>query len=353
MGTIRLGTWNIEWMNDLFTTSGGQVVFKGDNRTVRGPRSRNTVRERIDDIAGVIDTLNFDALVIVEGPNRVEELQHFFDNSPVQGNWSCVVQRSPRQSQCVGIAARTDTGRWSNNPVAQFDALDTASGAIKRASDPFDYDSNDDGLDEKHKFERRPLYVELTMADNTQFRVVGLHLKSKGIFNALEWGNWWRRADANRMRLLAQCRRFRDAFVEPYLSDAATQDMPLIVCGDINDGPGFDASEAQLNASGIETLMGDVWRPDQSLGNALFDTLATAAQAARKFGNLATTRFKDPIFNKEYHNVWIDHILYSRNAAAGWVSNGEIHRNMPSGQPIWREFPTASDHYPVSATVTI
>jgi hypothetical protein len=38
---------------------------------------------------------------------------------------------------------------------------------------------------------------------------------------------------------------------------------------------------------------------------------------------------------------------------AGWVNNGAIHRNMPDGRPIWRAFPAASDHYPVSATVTI
>ena len=352
MGTIRLGVWNIEWMNDLFTTSSGQIVFKSDNTTVRGPRRGNTVRERIDDVAGVIDALGLDALVVVEGPNRVDELQHFFDHSPVQGSWRCVVQRSPRQSQCIGIAVRTDTGLWSGDPVVQFDALDAQSGIIKRASDAFDYDSDDDGLVEKHKFERRPLYVELTMGDNTRFRVVGLHLKSKGIFTALEWSKWWRTADANRMRLLAQCSRFRDAFVEPYLSDAATRDMPLIVCGDINDGPGLDTSEAKLNASGVETLMGDVWRPDLTLGNALFDTLDDDDQAARRFRDRATTRFKDPIFDA-YHHPWIDHILYTRNAAAGWVSNAAIHRNMPSGQPIWREFPAASDHYPISVTVTI
>jgi len=353
MGEIRLGSWNIEWMNDLFTTSGGQVVFKTDNTTVRGPCSGNTVRERINDVAGVINALGFDVLVVVEGPNRVEELQHFFDNSPVQGNWRCVVQRSPRQSQCVGIAVRDDTTLWSNNPIVQFDALDTASGSIKRASDAFDYDSDDDGLAEKHKFERRPLYVELTMADNAQFRVVGLHLKSKGIFDVLEWSKWWRKADANRMRLLAQCRHFRDEFVEAYLSDSTTQSIPLIICGDINDGPGFDTSEAKLNASCIETLMGDVWRPDLTLGNAFFDFLPLGDQTARNFDDLATTRFKDPIFSNAYHNVWIDHILYTRNTAAGWVTNGKIHHTMPNGQPIWRAFPTASDHYPVSATVTI
>ena len=351
MSSIQLGVWNIEWMNDLFTTSGGQVVLKNDSAMVRGPRFENTVGERVADIAGVINALAVDALVVVEGPNRVEELQHFFDRAPIDGNWHCTVQRSPRQSQCIGIAVRTDAGAWSNCPVSHFDALD--SGPIKRASDAFDDDSDDDGLVEKHKFERRPLYVELTMADNSQFRVVGLHLKSKGIFNALEWSKWWRQADANRKRLLAQCRRFRCHFIEPYLCDDATKEIPLIVCGDINDGPGFDTSEAKLSASGIEMLMGDVWQPDLTLGNALFDSLDPDDQAARNFGDIATTRFKDPIFNNAYHNVWIDHMLYTRNAPGGWVHGGTVHRNMPNGQPIWRAFPTASDHYPVSVTVTL
>lgn len=350
MGTIRLGVWNIEWMNDLFTTNAGQVVFKADNTTVRGPRSGNTVRQRINDISGVIKALRIDALVVVEGPNRVEELEHFFDNAPVTGTWKCKVQRSKGSSQCLGIAVRTDTGLWAAPPVKQFDAQ--AAGPMKKATDPFDFDSDDDGLKEKHKFERRPLYVELEMADGKKFRIAGLHLKSKGIFDALEWSAWWRTADAIRMRLLAQCRRFRDAFVEPYLTSAATRNIPLIVCGDINDGPGFDTSEAKLNASGIETLMGDVWRPELTLGNALFDSLKPKDQVARDFDDLATTRFKDPIFNRDFHKVWIDHVLYTRQPVSDWVKTGKVHGSM-NNQPIWRAFPTASDHYPVSVKVQL
>jgi hypothetical protein len=33
-------------MNDLFTTNGGQIVFKKDKRSIRGPRQGDTVRER-------------------------------------------------------------------------------------------------------------------------------------------------------------------------------------------------------------------------------------------------------------------------------------------------------------------
>ena len=45
---------------------------------MRSPRKNNTVDDRISDIAGVINEMNLQTLV-VEGPDRVGELQLFFD----------------------------------------------------------------------------------------------------------------------------------------------------------------------------------------------------------------------------------------------------------------------------------
>ena len=42
-------------------------------------------------------------------------------------------------------------------------------------------------LDKLHKFERRPLYTEIHLANSKSFRTVGVRLKNKGIFNAQEW----------------------------------------------------------------------------------------------------------------------------------------------------------------------
>ena len=53
-------------------------------------------------------------------------------------------------------------------------------------------------------------------------------------------------ADANRRKTLAQASQIRLGFLDfldPYLTDGATRDTPLVVRGDINDGPGLDASE--------------------------------------------------------------------------------------------------------------
>jgi hypothetical protein len=48
--------------------------------------------------------------------------------------------------------------------------------------------------------ERRPLCALVSPAGGAAFAVLGLHLKSKRIFDAREWSRWWDTADANRER---------------------------------------------------------------------------------------------------------------------------------------------------------
>jgi len=69
-------------------------------------------------------------------------------------------------------------------------------------------------------------------------------------------------------RAFAGCRGGRRG---PNQTDEATRDTPL-VCGDINDGPGLDASEKRFFGSRIGRLIGTVWKPEMCLRNALFDS---------------------------------------------------------------------------------
>ncbi len=349
MSDINFGVWNIEWMNSLF--EGDPPQFKPGETTIRGPKRNNTVDERVSDISGVINEMDLDVLVIVEGPNRVDELHLFFDRDEVDGDWVCAVQQSGAQS--VGLAVRVDTQKFSDPPLTQFDAslADTAP-LLKSATDPFPMDTDRDGLDELHKYERRPLYAQLNLQDGTAFRVLGVHLKSKGIFNALEWAAWWAKAEGNRKKLLAQCFQLRNRFLDGYLTDDQTREIPLLICGDINDGPGFDASEMKLQASGVETLMGSIWKPDLTLGNAIYDALAEEDQEELNFEEIYTASFKDPIIDGSYMRVWIDHILYTRNQS-GWVQNGKIWKEMAGEERIYRKYPAASDHFPVTCQVRI
>lgn len=344
MSSLKLVVWNMEWMNDLFDPNAQAAAFRADGE--EPPHSRGTtVRKRRDDLSAVLNELAADVVVVVEGPNRTDELQLFFDQD-VQGDWKAWVQPSPRQSQCIGIAARIDQGKLEDAPFTHYDTADDARFA------PFLVDTDDDGIEEQHEFERRPLYVEINPQSGRRFRVLGLHLKSKGIFDAYEWSKWWQTADGNRRRLLAQVTQLRLRFLDPYLTDEETKSIPMIVCGDVNDGPGLDAGEKRLFGSAIERLMGTVWKPELCLRNTLFEALSEKARARLDFATIVTTSYKDPIFNNTWHREWIDHVLYTDDQGAAWVSNAQVHSTMADGSRIWARYKHASDHFPVSVTVT-
>lgn len=361
MAQINLVSWNMEWLNDLFVTdSSPEAAFRPDSE-VPQHNNRSTVGKRKADLQRGLQHLDADVMVIIEGPSRASELQLLFDEL-APGKWTTFLQESTslnaphrrdtfKSQQNVGLAVRTDRSKFATPAIKAFDAMNPASGAIHKASEPFFRDSGENGVFEWYRFERRPAYAEVTLSDGATFRILGLHLKSKGIFDALEWSKWWTMADANRERLLAQCRHLREAFLNPYLTEEPTKRIPLVVCGDINDGPGFDTSEMRLKASGVETIMGSVWEPELTLGNVLFDRLPPAKRNALDFRDNYTTSFKDPIFDGQFQREWIDHVLYGRNAPAGWLRGGDIVRSIPGTPPT--PYHEIADHYPVKATITL
>lgn len=341
MASLKLLVWNMEWMNDLF---GSDFTFRPDAEKTQHMRSA-TVKQRREHLSKVINELQPDVMVIVEGPNVSQELQVFFD-ADVLGTWQCHIQRSPGMTQCIGLAVRTDQGKFASQPFTAFDTL------LMPAFAEWRYDLESDGVVEIFKFERSPLYAAIHTAEGNSFRVLGLHLKSKLVASAMEWSRWWENADANRKKILAQALRVRTAFLDEYLRSDETGAIPLVVCGDINDGPGMDSSERRLLGSGMEKLMGEIWFPHLALGNALFDTLSDRDKERLRFDSLSTTSYPDPIFNNTYHQSWIDHIMYTRNKL-NWISNAAIHTQMAEGKITGTAYKYSSDHHPISAMITV
>jgi endonuclease/exonuclease/phosphatase family metal-dependent hydrolase len=343
---LKLLLWNMEWLNDLFVAGNGPAAFRPDGEKPAHASGSATVLKRRKDVAAVIRELEPDIVVVVEGPNRNEELDLFF-RTDVGPEWRTFLQPTSGSAQCLGAAINTPTGKFDVATTQRFDS------AANPAFGEFLWDTDGDGVDERYRFERLPVDLEVGVAGGKRLRILGLHLKSKAIFDAYEWSKWWAVSGGNRRKILAQALFVRDQFVVPYLKDPATAGVPLVVCGDINDGPGLDASEKLLFGSGIEMLMGDSWTPDVVLGNALYDSLSDTAKRNMDFETLATSRFKDPIFNDVFHQEWIDHVLYSRNLGRQWVSGARIVRTALDGQQLFRKYPNASDHSPVVVTLDV
>jgi hypothetical protein len=122
-----------------------------------------------------------------------------------------VLQPSKGQTQNIGLAVRTDLGRFKNPPLQHFDTNPMEEFGAFLA------DTDDDRIEENYKFERRPVYAEIIPVVGQALRILGLHPMSNGIFTAYEWSKWWSVADANRRKLLAQvsqiCQRFLDAYL--------------------------------------------------------------------------------------------------------------------------------------------
>jgi endonuclease/exonuclease/phosphatase family metal-dependent hydrolase len=345
MVDLKMVLWNMEWMSDLYVSSDQPSAFKADTDEPFHSKG-TTVLQRRKDLAGVLKALDPDIVVTVEGPVRSADLQLFYDTDMDAGAWKAEVQPSKGGTQNVGIAVRTDRGRFEPQPYAMVQPEN------ETVFNTFSLDVDDDGIDETYKFERVPLYAEICPQGGGKFRILGLHLKSKLLMEAYEWSKWWQMADANRKKLLAQATQIRLKFLDTYMTTAATRAIPLIVCGDINDGPGLDSSEKKLFGSAVERLMVTIWHPEFCLRNALFEALPAAAQKKLDFSKIATTRFKDPIFNNVYHEEWIDHVLYTDSGAAAWVSEAKTNHILPNSKK-YRDYKNASDHVPVSVILHV
>ena len=105
-------------MNDLFVADSGPAAFRPDG--AQSEHTGATIRQRRNDLAGVINDMAPDIMVLVEGPSRGEELQMFFD-ADVQGTWQTVLQPSKGGTQNIGLAVRTDLGRFKDRSLQQFD----------------------------------------------------------------------------------------------------------------------------------------------------------------------------------------------------------------------------------------
>ena len=338
---MRIATYNIEWFNALFDDDGGVL-----DDAEWSSRYNITRADQIAAIGKVMTALNADGIMIIEAPDQngrrssVKALENFarlmglrarkavigFENETQQ---EIAFLYDPDAMSVVHDPIGAGTGKRGSRDAPRFD------GAFRI---DLDFDATEDVV----RFSKPPLELAVEAASGAVFRLIGVHLKSKAPRGANTKDQVMRLAIANRRKQLAQCIWLRER-----VGHHVAAGDPLILLGDLNDGPGLDEFEQLFGRSGVEIVMGT----DLAAAEQLYDPNAARALQSRLAAQPATARF----FLREesrYLSALLDYIMVCpliRPRTTKW----RIWH--PFDDPVcWREgslcqaLLTSSDHFPVS-----
>jgi endonuclease/exonuclease/phosphatase family metal-dependent hydrolase len=331
---IRLCSYNIEWFDHL---------FNADN----APKTTAEAVARFQAIAKVLNHINPDLIGIVEAPNAT-----------ASGSQSTVTKLENFASQ-VGLRhTKAKTGFLSAGKqeiavlydptvltVSHAPGGSTRSKSNPRFDGEFYFDTDDDRIKEVYKHYRPPLEAKVKVkATGKEFRLLVAHTKSKGIFSSIDMIHLERESRRNRLKLFAEC-----AWIRCRIDEWLDKGHPVVVMGDINDGPGMDEYEMRYGRSGVEVIMGNLFDPDRILRN-----LAGQPQWGPYGWSPSSVRFTDRITETQI-NVLIDHILLSADLKTSGQNPHQIWNPYENDQakPLKTELFQASDHFPVTVDLNL
>lgn len=215
---------------------------------------------RSEQLAQIVKAINPDILCIVEGPDTTKSGSK--SSSQQLKNW-CEHHELTNYDAIEGI---TSSGQQELCAIYNKDKVNLVHIPEKNArknpfDQPFYVDTEDSLIKEKYSHYRPPFELSIrNPSDNTELgRVIVAHTKSKGIFDNVDLARYEQLSERNRKKLYAECYSIRER-CDQWLDE--NPDQKIIVCGDINDGAGMDYYEQRLNKSAMEVLLGDVWNPD-------------------------------------------------------------------------------------------
>ena len=337
---IKICSYNIEWFTKLFDANNNFI-------TSSDPAKQAEITERLEAIAEVLARIDADLVGIVEAPNTttttgarstVDALELFASHFGLRCNKAIIGFPSPGQQE---IAILFDPAKVE----VEHDPGGTATLKNPPFTEQFQIDTDEDGIKELYKHYRPPLEAKVTkLDDNTSFKLMVVHAKSKGIFSNNERLHWEREAQRNRRKLFAECTSIRRR-VDEWLKNGEG----VVVMGDINDGPGMDFTEFQFARSAVEIVIGDIYE---------VDSLLRSVASRPKWGNYgwepSTASFVDSFTGKRV-NALIDHILFSQQIDmvpdSGRIWNPYDDDQLANDSAIKAALRKASDHYPVELTI--
>lgn len=343
---MRLATYNVEWFDALFDDA-GQLIADGS-----WSARHNVTKAMQTEALGIVFTaIDADVVMVVEAPdtsrNRetVRALERFAEAFDLRAR-KAVMGFSNDTQQEIALMYDPDvvTARHDPRGQAPVPGAPQVEGA-PRFDGTFRIDLDIDATEDKVVFSKPPLEVSLKVRNSGQvIRLIGAHLKSKAPHGATNRDEVMRLSISNRRKQLAQAIWLR-ARVTEHL-DAGD---PLIVMGDLNDGPGLDEYENLFGRSPVEIILGDGDRD-------LFDPHACEA-LLRRIGPQPTTARFYILQEERYLQALLDYIMVSadlRPKARRWRIWHPFDDPACWKTPELREaLLVASDHFPVTLDIDL
>ena len=163
----------------------------------------------------------------------------------------------------------------------------------------FRIDLDVDDVEDLVTFSKPPLELAIKTKAGFDLHLIGAHLKSKAAHGARNRDEVMRFSIANRRKQLAQA-----IWLRQRITDHLDQGTPLIVMGDMNDGPGLDEYEHLFGRSSVEVLLGDKGMPK------LIEPHAQIALSRRLAATPTTSRFFVK-HHKRFLQALLDYIMVS------------------------------------------
>lgn len=336
---MRLATYNVEWFANLFDKADG--LFNDDGLSGR----YNVTRADQTAALGVVfRALDADAVMVIEAPDQsgshstVRALEAFAEHFSLRARYAAMGFSNETQQE-IALLYDPDVLTVTHAPQGEWTGPQGARGA-PRFDGVFRIDLDIDATEDLVVFSKPPLELSVETKGGFSFHMIGAHLKSKAPHGATTPAEVLSIGIANRRKQLAQAIWLR-ARIDAHLA----QGTPLMLLGDLNDGPGLDEFEDLFGRSSVEIVMGH-GKPD-----ALFDPHAARA-LNRKLGAMPTTARFWIRPERRYLQALLDYVMVTehfRTRDAQWriwhpLDDPECWHSVELRDALL----LASDHFPVT-----
>jgi endonuclease/exonuclease/phosphatase family metal-dependent hydrolase len=344
--SLKITTFNIEWMNDFFYPN--EPSFKTSHKRGRytGPSIKNVAAlcSRIRDVIREVDP---DILGIVEGPKLPSQMEKFVQqylsdpsDDPIYDVVTSPSERTQRQYLLTKRGAAAAVGTLYDEPRYK--------GMVKRWNF-YPWGAYTPKEAKSHTFFREPLVAELQI-DIHKLTIILLHIKSKYTgLKPSETKEYVEKSILARQEITSEIKKVRD-----YLDDALVEEMTrsIVVMGDMNDGPGRDKFEAEFMLQNlVDVIQGTLLNPELNVYHVL-ENVQTEAYSLE---------FEDPEESGKKKRELIDHILLSPGMFTGMAElayekgSGRVEHkaweNHLGADPDHVRDDRPSDHRPVSCEI--